>query len=340
MDKQPYRATIAPVPDQDARPLWSVMIPTHNCARYLRETLASVLVQDLGPALMQIEVVDDCSTQDDPSAVVEELGCGRVGFYRQPRNVGHVDNFNMCLRRSRGRLVHLLHGDDCVRDGFYRTMQRAFVEQPEVGAAFCRYIGIDERGHWLVISPLEQPERGVLYGWLERIAVGQRLQPPTMVVRRDVYEDVGGFDRRIRRYGEDWEMWVRIAAGYPVWYEPEPLALYRTHMGSLSAYALRTGENVRDLRRVIAINQDHLPYAKAASISRRANQSSALAAIRRAHRMLDAGDMGGPLAQAWEALRCSHSPNVLARIALLLACWAHRRVAMITGRRSPERQSP
>src|SRR6266478_3592096 len=73
-----YRAVIPPVTGEGPRPLWSVMIPTHDCAGYLRETLASVLRQDPGPEVMQIEVVDDHSTRDDPETVVRELGKGRV----------------------------------------------------------------------------------------------------------------------------------------------------------------------------------------------------------------------------------------------------------------------
>ena len=61
---------ISPVAEGLHRPLWSVMIPTFNCAKYLRQTLESVLVQDPGTEQMQIEVVDDCSTKDDPEAVV------------------------------------------------------------------------------------------------------------------------------------------------------------------------------------------------------------------------------------------------------------------------------
>ena len=56
----------------------SVMIPTYNCATFLRTTLESVLAQDPGPEQMQIEVVDDHSTEDDPAVVVRALGAGRA----------------------------------------------------------------------------------------------------------------------------------------------------------------------------------------------------------------------------------------------------------------------
>ena len=62
------------ITDEVKRPLWSVLIPTHNCAHYLRETLQSVLAQDPGEAIMEIIVVDDHSTKDDPEAVVKEFG--------------------------------------------------------------------------------------------------------------------------------------------------------------------------------------------------------------------------------------------------------------------------
>jgi glycosyltransferase involved in cell wall biosynthesis len=79
-----------------------------------------------GVELMQIEVVDDHSTKDDPEAVVRELAGDRVSFYRQSENVGYIKNFETCLQRSRGKLIHLLHSDDCVKDEFYCKLQQAF----------------------------------------------------------------------------------------------------------------------------------------------------------------------------------------------------------------------
>jgi glycosyltransferase involved in cell wall biosynthesis len=328
-EHEPFREPIPPVAAGVDRPLWSVMVPTYNCASYLRETLTSVLDQDPGPDQMQIEVVDDCSS-DDPRAVVEELAGGRVGFHRQAQNVGHVRNFNTCLRRARGRIVHLLHGDDAVRDGFYRTMQGPLVTHPEVAAAFCRYISMDEDGNWETIAPLEANRRGILPDWLERIALGQRLQTPCMVVRRSVYEQLGGFDVRLS-HCEDWEMWTRIAAAHEVWYEPEPLALYRVHGRSASDRSRRSGENVVDLRRAIDINTAALPPARADELTRRAREITAATAIRRAANMVQAGDTAAARAQVREALKTSRSPSVLERLAFFGAVWLRHRLRRTRG---------
>jgi glycosyltransferase involved in cell wall biosynthesis len=294
------------------------MIPTYNCAKYLRTTLASVLSQDPGADLMQIEVVDDCSTKDDPAAVVAEVGQGRVGFYRQPQNGGHTKNFATCLQRSRGKLIHLLHGDDCVRDGFYSKLQQAFTQNPQIGAAFCRHIFIDECGHWQNISPLEQAESGILSNWLERIAVQQRIQTPSIVVRRDVYEQLGAFDHRLT-WTEDWEMWVRIAAEYPVWYEVEPLALYRMHSTSNTARYICTGEALRDARRAIEIFQLYLPEAKAGKLATQAKEKWAIYALNNwTHQIVATQDFSTVNSHVREVIKCNFSLKIFQRLVKLI----------------------
>jgi glycosyltransferase involved in cell wall biosynthesis len=311
IEKHPYRATILPVPEGTPRPLWSVMIPTYNCANYLRETLASVLAQDIGPEIMQIEVIDDHSTKDDPEAVVRELAGDRVSFYRQPENVGYIKNFETCLQRSRGKLIHLLHGDDCVRDNFYHKMQQLFVNHPEIGGAFCRHIIMNDEGHWQRFSPVEQPESGVMSSWLERIAVKHSIQTPSIVVRREVYERLGGFDRRMLSCGEDWEMWVRIAAHYPMGYEVEPLALYRDRSNSLTKRSIRTGQNIRDVRKATEITKAYLPINQASKLNSKAREGWALWAFHLAEQMFVKGDRAASMIQMQEGLKCSLSWKII-----------------------------
>ena len=289
----PYRANILPVSEETPRPVWSVMIPTYNCATYLRETLVSVLAQDLGSEVMQIEVIDDHSTKDDPEAVVRELAGDRISFYRQLKNVGYIRNFETCLQRSRGQLVHLLHGDDYVFSGFYQKMQQLFAINQDIGSAFCRHVYMDSEGHWVTISPLERCESGVLDNHLERIITGVPIQAVSMVVRRSVYECLGGYDRRFTYCCEDWEMWVRIALHYPIGYLPEPLASYRmARQGSLTKSSFVSGAYSKDIRQaseiVRPILAENLPPLVANDFFRRSKDAGARGILYVAQQMLEA----------------------------------------------------
>jgi GT2 family glycosyltransferase len=306
---QAFASVIAPVPESAARPLWSVMIPTFNCGRFLPRTLASVLEQAPSPDIMQIEVIDDHSTVDDPEKVVQEVGGGRVGFFRQTANVGHIKNFESCLQRARGHMVHLLHGDDYVLDGFYRVMERPFAESPDIGAAFCRSVLIDEQGHQQCMTSCLQDSSGLLKDALLHLVAEQHIMTPSMVVRRAVYEDLGGFDERLV-CGEDWEMWVRIAAHYPVWYEPQCLAVYRMHADSNTNRHVRTGEDTRCIHLAIDIMASHLPESVTPALSRRAKQTYARSAFDTALALLKQRDVAGGMAVAREAFRLSRSPSV------------------------------
>ena len=194
-------------------------------------TLEGVLAQDPGPEVMQIEVVDDHST-DDPAAIVGSLGRGRVDYFRQRSNVGITRNFATCLNRAHGRLVHMLHGDDCARPGLLRAHVAAL--RGESGDSEPRSAGslfIDETGASWRRPRRSRASSGVLPDALERLALEQRIMTPSMVVRREVYERLGGFDDRLP-CSEDWEMWVRIAAHYPIGYRTRarlrPTACIRT----------------------------------------------------------------------------------------------------------------
>lgn len=313
-----YRARVLPVPEGTTRPQWSVMIPTYNCANYLRETLASVLAQDPGPEHMQIEVVDDCSTRDDPQAVVRDVGMGRVEFHRQGKNVGHTQNFETCLQRSRGYLIHLLHGDDAVRPGFYAKIEAIFSDHPEIGAAFSRSMFIDGYGNWIGITPMELSGSGVVEDLVERLAIDQRIQTPAMVVRCEVYETLGAFDRRLS-WTEDWEMWARVAANYPVWYEAEPLALYRMHPNSNTGRYTLTGESVEDVGRVFSILKNYVPNGGGEKLIRQGRNFHARRALEGAAGMAAEGNFSSAIAQARGALHLSCAPAIVGSL-FRLAC--------------------
>jgi glycosyltransferase involved in cell wall biosynthesis len=248
---------IEPVKDGQLRPVWSVMIPAYNCSVYLVEAINSVLMQDPGDDIMQIEVVDDCSTDADVEELVRSVGKGRVGYYRQATNVGSLRNFETCISRSRGTYVHLLHGDDRAKMGYYAAITNLFDEYPEAGAAFCAWDYIDGDGKFTHQSHLEMKESGILDNWLYKLAEHSRLQYVTITVKREVYEALGSF--YMVHYGEDWEMWARIAKNYQTAYIPEYLAEYREHTNSITFQSYQTGQNLKDIAKVTAQIISYLP---------------------------------------------------------------------------------
>jgi glycosyltransferase involved in cell wall biosynthesis len=249
-----YAASIPRVPSlpsQVTRPRWSVMIPTHNCAEYLREALRSVLAQDPGQEQMQIEVVDDCSTKDDPEAVVGALGRGRVHFYRQQCNVGVTRNFNTCVSRSLGHLVHILHGDDLVKPGFYAEIDAHAERFPEAAMIMTRSSYIDEAGKVLGSSPYV-----ARYAVCERDAsplyYGNPLRAPSIVIQRSFYEQHGGFCEHLVHVA-DWEMWTRAARWGGAVMSDSLLTCYREFSGNDTSRLRRTAENLRDSLRLADI---------------------------------------------------------------------------------------
>lgn len=299
----------------EGRPLWSVMIPTYNCAHQVGETLASVVDQAPPADDMEIVVVDDAS-QDDIARVVA-IHAGRVVLHRQPGNLGVPGNLNAALQLSRGRLVHLLHGDDFVEPGFYAAMAGAFADAA-VGAAFCRQIFINERGDEIGRSPVEARAAGRLPDALRRLASEQRIMTPSICVRRSVYERLGGFHPALG-CAEDWEMWVRIASAYPVAYVPAPLARYRMQGNSNSGRNIRTARDVAFIGLAIALIRQHLPPGIAGAVSRQARRTYARSAIETARRCAAGGDRTAAFAQLRGALGLSRDPATLLAAARALA---------------------
>lgn len=278
-----------------AVPRWSVVVPVHDCAHYLRRLLPEVLAQL--PLDSQITVVDDRST-DDPETVVHEVGRGRVEYVRNERRLGAVANFNRCLSLARGELVHLLHGDDAVAPGFYPAMESALSDGACV-AAVCRTTYVDDDDRILKVTRSERTGDGPWSEVLDALAVSNRVASPSIVVRRAAYDRAGGFREELR-HAADWEMWTRLASTGPVWYVDRPLAVYRVRATSDTSTLVRTGDNIRDRVRAIGAIGELLGRRRRL----RAGQAfaySAVFAARTAARCWRAGDA----VTAWVQLRAA-----------------------------------
>lgn len=242
-------------------PRWSVVIPVAGRAKYLGETLASVLSQDPGPENMQIRIIDNSKAGETAVGELAAQYAPRVEYHRHPQQLPMVENWNSCVEQARGELIHLLHDDDYVLPGFYARMDTLWRTRPDAGAAISRYLTVNEEGDWLAVSPLHQPTSGIFEDAAARIYLMQTIQCPSIVVAAASYQALGRFDTQFT-HAQDLEMWIRVAAARPILFETTPCACYRVHRSSMTSRHLVIAENYRDIERVIRHTNRLLPEAR------------------------------------------------------------------------------
>ena len=214
-------------------PRVSVVIPTFNMAEFLPQAIESVLSQ----AWPEVEtiVVDDGSTDGTESVVRPYLR--KVGYYRH-ENQGVWATRNQGIRMAQGQLIRFLDADDLLAPGSLVKQVDAFQRDPHVALVWGRAYVMDREGS-LYGTRVAAPPKGaegvvcspVAFRWLLR---GNSICNSTVMVRRSALNRLAPLDRGAVR-GEDWEMWLRLAAHYDLAYIPSPLAYYRTHANSLTS---------------------------------------------------------------------------------------------------------
>lgn len=292
-----------------SRPFWSVIVPAYR-ARYLADCLRSVLDQDPGPEQMQILVVDDCSPEElEP--IVRQLGGDRVEYLRQPRNLGTYETENAGLSLSRGIWTHILNDDDWVLPGFYQTLHRALRDQPgSVGAACCGYVNTDAHGSTTWTPPPLRHDSGLLPDWCRIMGSGNPTHPVAVVIRRSVYEHIGGYYPPLN-YCADWELYKRAATFYQWWYEPQTLACYRDHAENTTSAGLADGSQIRDIGRAIELSKQYLPQDLREEVSILAQERYVSYAFGLAADYLQSSNTRAALRVLNAGLELSRSPRVL-----------------------------
>lgn len=238
-------------------PKWSVMIPTYNCSIYLEQTLLSVLKQDPGEDMMQIEVLDDCSTDDDPYEVVKRIGGGRVKFFKQPINVGAVNNFNLCIERAKGEFVHILHGDDLLLHGFYDQIDFLIKHNSDCYLYATRSNYINEINEIIAVSPLIDTLRTVSKNNISMF-YSTPIQFASVVLRRSFYDQNEKFDTSLI-HTADVDMWARAIFKGGGIVSTHIFSSYRIFLGNDSSKLERSADNLKDMLRLCEKFDVHYP---------------------------------------------------------------------------------
>ena len=254
----------------------SVVIPTYNRADLVMRALQSVFAQTR--PVDEVLLVDDGSTDDTEARVRNAYG-DRVRYLRQS-NAGVSVARNLGLREARGEYIAFLDSDDLWMPDKTRQQLQFLERHPDYGLVLCDVERVTADGR-----PIDILHRRAALPLDGRI-VSNVLRNPTLVpasamIRREVYETVGGFDETLRT-AEDLDFHLRVALEWPIGVVEQPLVRAIRCHGGLSSASSAYDDYVEVYRRFVARCRGILPEAELDRAMATAYLRSALGAAQEA----------------------------------------------------------
>ncbi len=238
----------------------SAIIPTYNCAAYLVEAIESILAQTYQD--VEIIVIDDGST-DNTRQVLEPYQ-GRIVYLYQ-ENRGESVARNRGIEVAKGEFIAFLDADDLWLPTKLERQVAAMDLYPEAVLAYSYAYAVDASGQQMCFRGSDllcQGEAG-LHQVFARLVTGNMIaNPGTVLIRKRFLTEGTAFDSTIR-WGEDWDLWLRLSLKGPFAFIPEPLACYRMHTAGRRLAIEASDEFVRQNEDILHKVFASLPVAQA-----------------------------------------------------------------------------
>jgi glycosyltransferase involved in cell wall biosynthesis len=203
-------------------PKITVIIPTYNRGAFICDAIDSVLSQTFQD--FELIIVDDGST-DNTAVLISAYADSRLRYLTQ-ENKGRSNARNRALAVAQGEYIAFLDSDDMYLPDKLRVQTSFMDSHPDVGMIYTSALCVDEEGRDLNFTYVASVS-GYIYRY---IAFFQpvTITLPTVMVRRAVFDRVGGFDEQMSRF-EDTDMWRRISKLFRICAMPIETCKLRTH---------------------------------------------------------------------------------------------------------------
>ena len=209
-------------------PRLSVIMSVYNDAIYLPSAIESILAQTFGD--FEFLIVDDGST-DDSGSIIDRFARqdGRIRAFHQA-NQGLIYSLNLMIAEARTPLLARMDGDDISLRNRFETQLAYLASHSDIGVLGTGADTIDERGRPGLrrFENVTDPDAVVA-----DLKNGPPLCHPSVVMRRDVVERVGGYHPAFL-HCEDYDLWLRLSELTRLSSLPERLILYRQSVSQVS----------------------------------------------------------------------------------------------------------
>ena len=202
--------------------LVSIIMPTYNCARFIRESIDSVLAQTY--TNWELIIVDDSST-DNTAEMIANFNDPRIHYLRNEQNEGAALTRNKALRAVKGRYIAFLDSDDLWHPDKLER-QIAFMEQNGYAFTYHEYTEIDESSNpiGIYVSGKKHVRPFDMYCccWPGCLSVVYDAKNIGLIQIPDI------------RKNNDSAMWLQAIKKADCYLLPENLAQYRRRTGSIT----------------------------------------------------------------------------------------------------------
>jgi len=210
------------------KPLVSIVVPSYNHAKYIKETILSLVHQTYQN--IELIIIDDGSKDNS----VEILKGLQKEFDFQlilRENRGLIATLNEGLALANGKYFCVVASDDIFMLNKIE-IQVAFMEQnPEYALCFGKMKIIDENSKYVKDFKVKKIKSGFMF--YNIFAKKFIITAPTVMLQKNILQDIGGYSQEF--YIEDFPLWLKLSLKYPFGYINEYLVSYRIHGKNMSS---------------------------------------------------------------------------------------------------------
>lgn len=200
------------------KPIVSIITPSYNQGRFIRETIESVLTQDYDP--IEYIIIDGGST-DQSLEIIQEYGSRLT--YLSEKDHGQSNAINKGFKMAKGSIVAWLNSDDVYEPGSVSKAVEEFQKNDRLGLLYGDGYIIDENSRKLKAFEYTQE-----FDYWKLVNFWDYIMQPAAFFRKDALQKAGYLDEGLH-YCMDWDLWIKLAAVSEVKYLPQLLACSREY---------------------------------------------------------------------------------------------------------------
>lgn len=190
----------------------SVIIPTYNREKVIARAIESVIDQSYSK--LEIIIIDDNST-DNTEEIVKKITDRRIVYKKLDRRRGPAYARNMGVKLAAYDLIAFQDSDDVWMQDKLEMQIKYMEENKDFDMVYCAFMHGGERNYKV---PSNKHSKSHLEGEIYKELLREnKIGTPTMLVKKQVFEQVGGFNIDIHAY-EDWEFAIRVAKEHKIGY--------------------------------------------------------------------------------------------------------------------------